>query len=757
MALYDLPGKTVLMHNRMGIRIELNFDRAGLMELWISPQAGKSLYYRDRNFSCRDDHTRIFDRIGFPGLKADHFVKCEYDPFYSIMKFKKQEMHVMTLFDKPVVVCWFEKAQKVDLKSDKQDALAERNRNSFILKHPDRGKNFTFAALMEEGAGAFRHQLQVDEGRSTYARAELAPRQRLAFAGEISAEPVAGFCRAVFQTDIKKMLADNERRIEEAVRPGTLYLRGRGNLQRLLNVNKRILLAMQDASGAIRAALNRIYYLIWVRDGAIIECYNGYSGWPEPLRKWTEFLLANPTEIKGEEPEGRTFLMLVNKITKWEEDGVFYAIWTAFTAWTQTGDGAFVSGSYLALLREAMDWLEKRCYNKETGLFRRYFYCESPFPGSRDDGFDNAVGLPIEYGSKRLRGKKVKSAEDFYINSYAYACYIMLAAMTSGGIAEAYLKKAGELAKLLKAFFTPETGELPPYGKIYAHDGSMFKAEGYGLDMTDQVWGCSVALFYPEPWQLPGIRRRIMKDVLRRPDKFFLAGYFAACAAADLEWIEEKALLKAFDYAAKRCYKPGKYLAMPYTIKEFANMPDGNPYHDVRPQAFSISPWLAAVAGLGLRRLPFGLAVRPNTVLKEIRDYEYRGTSITWKYMGKGRFCRVILNGELLHHTLQIPEARLKPDSNDVQIQATGDKPAGPVLIGSTIRLEDVKADGGQIVYSGQAYGLNCMEFKDIGDAALEITAEGGCILETDCRTAEGIIYVNFKHQGGFTAVVKAR
>jgi hypothetical protein len=63
MAIYDLPGKTILTHNRLGVRIELNFDREGLLELWISPKAKTSNHSRDRNWSNRDDHTRLFDRI----------------------------------------------------------------------------------------------------------------------------------------------------------------------------------------------------------------------------------------------------------------------------------------------------------------------------------------------------------------------------------------------------------------------------------------------------------------------------------------------------------------------------------------------------------------------------------------------------------------------------------------------------------------------------------------------------------------------
>jgi hypothetical protein len=133
------------------------------------------------------------------------------------------------------------------------------------------------------------------------------------------------------------LLGHNEQQVAQALQSGHITLRDDEALQKLVDVNRRVLLSQQDAQGAIRAALNRIYYLIWARDGAIIECFKAYAGWSEGVEKWTQFLLANPLEVTEEEPRGRTYGMLVNPITKWEEDGVFFAIWSAFTTWTQNG------------------------------------------------------------------------------------------------------------------------------------------------------------------------------------------------------------------------------------------------------------------------------------------------------------------------------------------------------------------------------------------------------------------------------------
>jgi hypothetical protein len=110
----------VYLHNRKGVRVELNLDKRAL-DLWISPRAGTSVDYRDRNFSNRDDHTSIFDRISLPRLERKDFLRCDYDPFHSVLRFKGQTLHLATLFDRPVVLLWFESPSVVDLKTDKQD------------------------------------------------------------------------------------------------------------------------------------------------------------------------------------------------------------------------------------------------------------------------------------------------------------------------------------------------------------------------------------------------------------------------------------------------------------------------------------------------------------------------------------------------------------------------------------------------------------------------------------------------------------
>jgi len=751
MALYDPPGKTILMHNRMGLRIELSFDSEGSLEIWLSPKAGRSLDYHDRNFSCRDDHTRLFDRIAFPDLASDGFVRCNYDPFHSTIIFKRQKLHILSLYDYPTALIWFEKPAITDFKSDKSDRTVARSSREFGVEHPDRGKKFVFAAVLAEGSGVFRHQLVMDDGRSVYARAELAPGQGMAISGELSDQSVLALTRRIAGMARTTLLEENEQKVREAIGPGSFRLRGQPRLQELLDLNKRILLSMQDASGAIRAAINRIYYLIWVRDGAMIACFNAYSGWTEPLRKWTQFLLANPTVVKGEKPEGRTFLQLVSGgITKWEEDGVFYAIWSAFTLWTQSGDDRFVKGRNLQLLKEAMNWLERHTLDAESGLFGRYFTGEDPLPGARGDGWDNAVGRATTKKDCRYRGKSVQRSFDIYINLTSYSCYIMLASMSRGKAAGDYLLRAENLAGKLTDYFGRG---LPQFGDLLTVDGLKLRAQAYGIDPIEYTWGLTLPLFYPESWKMSRIHERLWRGSSKAPERFPAVEFSLLCALDEDAPRDEK-ILELSEETAEQSYPAGEHLAMPNTIKEVLDTPDRDPYHDIRPQGFSIAPWLAAMVGSGLRRLPFGIAVRSTRVLSRISDYEYKKSRIDVSFSGKGVINSVKINGEQLVGSLQLPESMLVDGKTKVEVRMAARAPGTPCLLSSTVRLEAVRSESDALICNVYAYGKNLLVF--VRHRGMKITVKNGRGEDLDLlqKPSGKHLYVEFAGRGRHRVIV---
>lgn len=339
------PETFVLMQNRKGLRVEYCVDRSAL-QLWVSPQVARSLDARDQNFSNRDDHCRVFERITFTNLAFGDFLGTDYDAFHTVMHFKNQDVHIANLYDQPVILVWFSKDEVVDIKGGRLASPVAIDKESFVLTYAERGKEFHFAALLGPGEGKFRQQIVSEPGRSLYTRAELKAGQVLAFASDLSKYNIEKTTRELLKMPTDSLLAQNEQKIAEALSAGQFTLKGKPEMQKLLDINKRIALAMQDERGAMRSTNQYIYYLIWNRDGGMNTSHFALSGWQTPAKWQSEIVLNNPS-VSYEEPRGTYYGQLTSPvINKFEEDGLFYVLWPTFLYWSQTGDNAFLKPAY---------------------------------------------------------------------------------------------------------------------------------------------------------------------------------------------------------------------------------------------------------------------------------------------------------------------------------------------------------------------------------------------------------------------------
>ncbi len=716
--------RLVLMHNPMGIRVEYNISLQELV-LWISPKAKTSVDYFDRNFSNRDDHTSIFDRISFPGLSNAKFDSCRYDPFHSIIYFKEQTLHLAVLYDYPALFVWFEKPGKIDFKTDKNDEIIKRQDNIFHSAHPDRGYVFSYVARIADGESRFQHQLQIDKGRSTYARAHLKSNEPLVIAAALKEQNVPHIASTLIKKSPGQWLEAVNEKVDEETKHGRVVFKGHDKLQKLIDFNKRIWVSSQDHMGALHASIKRIYYLIWVREGGLACPWIGYTGWVNPLEDWTAFQLANPTEIYDEGPGGRFFGQLVNKkITKWQEDGAFYAIWSAFTHWTQTGDDRFVSGENLVLMEEAMDWLERYCYDKNKGLFYRRYYCETPLKQSRDYGWDNAVGRPeTRWEPAPYEGEDIIRTYDIYVNLLNYAAYIMIDAMRQEqGMSHKYADRANILAENMKRFFND--GQLPSYGELISDKQESIIATPYGMDDTDYQWALTLPPFYPGYINISAIRELLFNDIIEEKDGHFLAAYFSVLASLDINHVNQDKIMEATEYAAKECYKSWADLPLAYSMVEMSGFfPQESPHH-IRPQMFTMGAWFGAMGNLGVRRLPFGIAVRPSQKLKAIENYEYKNAMIHIDYEGQGNYLNsIIINDEKLDYTWQIPELLFKEGDNLIRVMLDDTQKVQPVITGSSMEMINIKtAAEDEVLYTFRAFGNNWIEWGNIQNRKIIIT-----------------------------------
>jgi hypothetical protein len=449
---------------------------------------------------------------------------------------------------------------------------------------------------------------------------------------------------------------------------------------------------------------------------------------------------------------------LVNgKINKWEEDGAFYAILSAFSYWTQTGDKSFLAGENLSTLEDAMDWLERRCFDSSKGLFGRYYNSETPLYGSRDYGWDNAVGFPGQKWPVEYHGETIRRSYDIYINLLSYSSYLMLSSAEQGEKAAAYRSKADALAAKIQPWLDDKKDGQPAFGTLVSKDNHSIPTGPYGQvdpgDVADYEWALSVPPFAPRPWEMASIDAALFRHMQANPKGYFLAAYLSILTSLDTDVTDERDIMAMIDYAAEQSYPAGKYLPMPYTMKEMTDYPDGHPYHDIRPETFTSGPWYGTMAAFGVRKLPFGIAVRPTRYIDRIEKYEYQGALIDINFEGDGPLRSVTVNGQALRNTLQVPEDVLRQGANSLRVQMGTAAAPEPLLVASTVKLLSVAHNRKSITYNLDTFGKNVLTFRNL-PAKLRILGADGKPLPFERHEQDGRSYIEFAGRGTVQAIL---
>lgn len=689
----------IFLHNPEALRIELVLDGAEL-KLWWSPGAGETVEARWRNFSNRDDHLRVFEEIHLEGFRLEDFWGCDYDAYCARLRFRSGTLEVATLPDAPVVLLRADREWAVGFATGRYDQRVAFGETGWEVGREEPAGAFAFVAEVNEGGGKFQHQPIHEEWRRWYARAVVKPGGVLGigvgWAGGGFGERVRGLVGRGWE----EVLEEGARRVEADLEEGQVeFVEGSG-LAEVYEKSRRSLHSAIDRSGAIRAALKEIYYLIWLRDGAFCFNYQAAAGWMHRHREWCEFVCANPLELdEPGVPKGRGFGQLISRrYGKLEEDGIYYAVWSVFTQWVQ---GGTVVGEQVTLLQEAMGWVERYIFDEERGLFGQYFADESPVRVSRDAGWDGAIGKPGGEDGLKLRGRYIRRCYDCYINLLMFGAYGMLAALPGCRDAEGYRAKAARLWEKVSEFLGGEG--LPAYGEVMLEDGERVVAPPYEPSRSVYVWAFCLPGLAPIPG-VDAIRLRLLEDVMARPKGHWINGMAALLASLDSLVCGEERLLEVLEVLAAQAQRPGRYLPMGGAMPEKFDAEDGIYWDDIRPQAFAQSAFLAACVNLGVRRLPFGLAVRPTRVVRAMRGYRWRGSRIDFRLSGETGARALKVNGERVEGTLQVPEGMLWEGRNEVELVGGG---AGPCLVRSTVRLEGVAKKGVWRVYAVECFGLS--------------------------------------------------
>ncbi len=707
----------ILLHNPQALRVEYRLDDQRLI-LWWSPLAGSSFDAAERNFSHRDNHLDVFERITLSGCGLDAFLGCDYDPYHCVLRFRDQILHIALRHDAAAVFLWAEHPLQVDFKSGRYDERLAATPSVLSLLHPEPSHGFEFVASLGEGAGAMRHSPFCAKWHSHYSEVKISPGQLLVIgvglAGENTAEQLTALARIA--------PGEHLREVNAALAPledmGRILSENHPDMEPLRRTIVRGLHSMIDESGTLRASIKAIYYLIWVRDSGFSFSYQAAAGWPHKLADFCRLALANPTRARGEGvPPGRMFAQLIDTdYGKYEEDGAFYVVWSAFTHWTQSGSREFFEGENLALLEEAIAWVEQRAFDPQRGLFGGYFIDETPALACRDYGWDFAIGKPGGTEHLHYAGKRILRSYDIYLNTLMHSAYTMLAA--AGDIlSEA---KAEALWRNLEPLFRDLRDGLPPYGNLVAEDGTILSARHSGAANPTFFWALAIPNFLPLN-NRESINAALLDVMMAEPEMHFINGVCAAITAADTWHHAEERHLKILLRIKDEALKAGAFLPMGGAMPEKLGAPPGNIYHDIRPQAFAMGAWLAAWASLGLRRLPYGHALRPTRAFENLINYPWRGKILDLSFEYPGRSPALDINGTRICGTLQIPERMLLRERNAIRLV---EGHSGPLLLRSTVQLDEVRIEEGRSYYELSCYGLSSLCFDEL-PAHIALTDSG--------------------------------
>ncbi|MGF1449858.1 MAG: hypothetical protein ACFB20_10635 [Opitutales bacterium] len=748
----------VLMHNPAALRIEYCVDD-GSLHLWWSPKAGQSFDARWRNYSNRDDHLNVFESITLRGLDLERFAGCDYGPYHSVLRYAGQRVHLATVAEHPVILLWGEKPLTVDLKTGRHDSVVRATEHVWEIAREEPAGAFRFVAMTDNMQRAFAHQVVSEQWRRHYLRADLEAGQVLALGADEADTDLKERLKAIV-ADPAGALAHSQRRVAEDCDEGVWEAPESPASTELRTLTQQSLHSCIDHSGALRASIKAIYYLIWVRDSAFCFGYQAAAGWTHRLEAWVRLLLANPTRFEEPGMPPKLFAQLVSaRFGKAEEDGIYYASWSVFTLWTQTGSALAQAPETLTLLTECIDHFDTYTWDDARGLVGGRFADESPVNGARDCGYDHAIGEPTgtEHGFT-CDGQMVARSYDIYINLLAHAAWTQVAALLDASEparATRYRERAAQLWTKLAAFFDG-TEALPPYGEMLLESGDRTVAKPLGQSVTAAksvyVWALTLPTFAPIPG-IDGIRRKLLRTLMAEPDGHWINGICATIAALDTWVCPESELVAAIEQITRQSGRSGTFLPMPGAMPEKFDAPQGNLYHDIRPQAFAQSAWLGACANLGVRRLPYGLAVRPSKWLKHLKRYAWRGRRLDFDFACGTERPQLVIDGEPAPHTLQLPEDRLSAETP--QIALTEHVHHQPLWLRSTVRLQRCEAVGsGKARYWLTAFGLSEIVFADALDAVSLRPADESMTVTplppVNVRSADGLHFIGFEAVGHF-------
>lgn len=686
----------LVFQNRCGNRLTMLFqDRHVDLDLSYKPNAFRRKDFAARTFSSRDLWTNLFDEVRIPDLGHGDIKQWGYDPFVTELsvQFTSGACNRVRVWNLPDENAFVLSARApLTLVFRPHRAFLDRQDGLFIERFTDRGEDIvSFVAfpsrqlvrLRELADGARALQLMEDDLVVIGGEENLAQIERLLVG-------LAGLRPEQLTSRVEATLAASlaAGRIEAAD----------ATLQRVLDLNQRIVWSGLDASGACFGALNRIYHLVWVRDGAMTSAHMAQAGNPAFLRIWVPFLLANPSHVLAEDGTRREeFGQLVG--TRWskaEDDGIFYAVWSLFAHWQATADDALILGPDLPRLLTAIDRHLATRYDTGLGLMGSDTLGEESLHSSPYFGYDvvNGRQVPIHgHGEGRPPIRRVYS---LYHQANTINVLLMAVALLAersdadGGRSAAWLALVEGMRLRTRDLFSQPDGTLAAMILVFVDGSQECAIAGPRCDVWETAWAVSQGPFFPWPDLQSATAERLCA-------LWPTLGRYGICPwNCLLRLLHEQGRLEAGGWRAlvgqelEEAMQTSVKYPMPGALAECVGWPEG-----WRGLPFSAGSLAASACAQLLRTLPQGVAVRGGSAVSAVTGWRWRLSRIDAQAQGAGEdVASWSLDGEHFVRCLQMPEDRLRAGRQSLDI-TRGPAPTLPRLVGSDGQLVGYREDAG--------------------------------------------------------------
>lgn len=693
--------RNIILQNRCGNRLTLLFgEDQTRLEFVYKPNAFRRKDYRARNFSNRDNFTTLFRQSDLPQMKVGEVVAFDYDPFVTAFATAtasgaKNRITVVNCADENAFALAARAPLLLSFSPHRQFEVED---GLLWERFEERGEEIvSYISFAGFEANRYRvlengeHIVQIMENEVVLIGAE---------------ETRYHVKRAVARwsgLSLSALIEQNERLLAPALAKGHLSCRD-AVWQKTLDLNRRMAYSGLDEGGACFGALNRIYHLIWVRDGSMTASLMARCGNPDYLRLFAPFLLNNPSRVRREDGSmvAEFSQILGTRWSKSEDDGIFYAFLALFTHFVTTGDDALMRGPEFQTALEALDRFLEKAWEPDVDLIGSDTRGESALASNPYFGYDVVSGRIEEANSHEGAGDPEKArlarCYSLYNNVNTYNVLLMAAALLPQwpgdhqSQAARYLAIAQRLQNKLRGDWVDDTGHLHASFDRYTDGSSAWTAYTKGVDYWEYAWAVSLGPFFPVP-ELQLKSARLVRELWPKMRDY---GF---CPWNTLSRILREYGQKVADYEAMLqpeiddAWILSERYPMRGALGEYigaVNDPDAI-YTSWRALPFTAGSLFFSVTSQLLQSLPMGLAVRGGTSLERVDDFQFGNARLEVMAEGEGEAVGAVeINGEALSGTLQIPQQWLRPGRNTVRIGRTTRREQ-PLLYSSNCTLFDVR------------------------------------------------------------------